>query len=115
MMSGSRDTSVVFIAIIPSVPVYAAAFSRGITPKSGSDPCGAFGQGHAKASRHLESSRHRILVVTAISTLGWLGANIGAASGLLLSAAVMGFIGLCVMIFLLHRRINRPIESLRDL
>jgi hypothetical protein len=56
-----------------------------------------------------------ILVVTAISTLGWLGANIGTASGLLLSAAGLGLTGLCVMIFLLHRRINRHIESLRDL
>lgn len=56
-----------------------------------------------------------ILVITDISTFGWLISNIDTASALLLWAAVIAVAALTVGIFLLHRRIDRHIQSLRGL
>ena len=56
-----------------------------------------------------------ILVITDISTFGWLISNIDAASALLLWSAVIAVTALTVGIFLLHRRIDRHIQSLRGL
>ncbi len=56
-----------------------------------------------------------ILVVTDISTFGWLISNVGEAITLLLWAAVIAVAGLSVGIFLLHRLIKRQIQSLREL
>jgi cytochrome c oxidase subunit IV len=56
-----------------------------------------------------------ILVITDISTFGWLISNVGAASGLLLWAAVVAVVALTAGIVVLHRRIDRHIHSLRQL
>lgn len=56
-----------------------------------------------------------ILVVTDISTFGWLISNVDEATTLLLWAAVIAVVGLSVGIFLLHRLIKRQIQSLKEL
>jgi hypothetical protein len=56
-----------------------------------------------------------ILVVTDISTFGWLISNVGEAITLLLWAAVIAVAGLSVGVFLLHRHIKRQIQSLKEL
>lgn len=56
-----------------------------------------------------------ILVVTDISTFGWLISNVGEATTRLLWAAVIAVVGLSVGIFLLHRLIKRQIQSLKEL
>ena len=56
-----------------------------------------------------------ILVVTDISTFGWLISNVAEATRLLLWAAVIAVAGLSVGIFLLHRLIKRQIQSLKEL
>ena len=58
-----------------------------------------------------------ILVITDVSTFGWLISNIGTASTLsvLLWSAVIAGVALTVGILLLHRRIDRHIQSLRGL
>ena len=56
-----------------------------------------------------------ILVVTDISTFGWLISNVGEAITLLLWAAVIAVAGLSVGVFLLHRLIKRQIQSLKEL
>jgi hypothetical protein len=56
-----------------------------------------------------------ILLVTDISTFGWLISNVDTATPLLLWAAVLVVVALTVGILLLHRRIERHIQSLREL
>ena len=56
-----------------------------------------------------------ILVVTDISTFGWLISNVDSASTALLWAAVIAVVALTIGIFVLHRRIDRHIQSLRGL
>ena len=56
-----------------------------------------------------------ILVVTDISAFGWLISNVGTADALLLWSAVIAVAALTVGILLLHRRIDRHIQSLRGL
>ena len=56
-----------------------------------------------------------ILVVTDISTFGWLISYVESATELLLWAAAIVVVALTVGIFLLHRKINRHIRSLREL
>ena len=56
-----------------------------------------------------------ILLVTDISTFGWLVSNVDSATTLLLWAAVIVVIALSLGILLLHRRIDRHIQSLKDL
>ena len=56
-----------------------------------------------------------ILVVTDISTFGWLISNVGEAITLLLWAAVIAVAGLSVGVLLLHRLIKRQIQSLKEL
>jgi hypothetical protein len=56
-----------------------------------------------------------ILLVTDISTFGWLISSIDTAGTLLLWAAVIVVVALTLGIFLLHRRIDRHIQSLREL
>ncbi len=56
-----------------------------------------------------------ILVVTDITTFGWLISNVGEATTLLLWAAVIAVVGLSLGIFLLHRLIKRQIQSLKGL
>jgi hypothetical protein len=56
-----------------------------------------------------------ILVVTDISTFGWLISSLGTATGVLLWAAVIVVVALTVGIVLLHYRIQRHIGSLRSL
>lgn len=56
-----------------------------------------------------------ILVVTDISTFGWLISNVESSTMLLLWAAVIAVAALTAGIFLLHRRIDRYIQSLREL
>ena len=56
-----------------------------------------------------------ILVVTDISTFGWLISNVEEATELLLWAAVIAVVALTVGILVLHRRIDRHIQSLRGL
>lgn len=56
-----------------------------------------------------------ILVVTDISTFGWLISNVDTATAALLWAAVIAVVALTIGIFLLHRRIDRHIQSLRGL
>jgi hypothetical protein len=56
-----------------------------------------------------------ILVITDISTFGWLISNVDTASELLLWAAVIAVVALTAGILLLHRRIDRHIRSLREL
>jgi len=56
-----------------------------------------------------------ILLVTDISTFGWLISNVETAIPLLLWAAVVVVVALTVGILLLHRRIDRHIQSLKEL
>ena len=56
-----------------------------------------------------------ILLVTDISTFGWLVSNVSAATTLLLWAAVVVVVALTIGILMLHRRIDRHIESLKEL
>jgi len=56
-----------------------------------------------------------ILVITDISTFGWLISNVDSATAALLWAAVIAVVALTIGIFLLHRRIDRHIQSLRGL
>lgn len=56
-----------------------------------------------------------ILVVTNISTFGWLISNVDAASASLLWAAVIAVVTLTIGILVLHRRIDRHIHSLKEL
>ncbi|MBL8526522.1 MAG: hypothetical protein JNL68_02450 [Burkholderiales bacterium] len=56
-----------------------------------------------------------ILVVTDISTFGWLISNVGTGTPFLLWAAVLAVVAFTAGIFLLHRRIDRHIRSLRGL
>jgi hypothetical protein len=56
-----------------------------------------------------------ILLVTDISTFGWLVSNVDSATTLLLWAAVIVVVALSIGILLLHRRIDRHIQSLKDL
>lgn len=56
-----------------------------------------------------------ILLVTDISTFGWLVSNVDAATTLLLWAAVIAVVALTSGILLLHRRIDRHIQSLKEL
>lgn len=56
-----------------------------------------------------------ILLVTDISTFGWLVSNVDAATSLLLWAAVIVVVALTVGILVLHRRIDRHIQSLKEL
>jgi hypothetical protein len=56
-----------------------------------------------------------ILVVTDISTFGWLISNIDAVGSLLLWAAIIVAAALTASVLLLHRRIDRHIRSLREL
>jgi len=56
-----------------------------------------------------------ILVITDISTFGWLITNVATAPALLLWAAVIAVVALTSGIFLVHRRIDRHIQSLRQL
>jgi hypothetical protein len=56
-----------------------------------------------------------ILVLTDISTFGWLISNVDTATPLLLWAAVVAVGAFTVGIVLLHRRIDRHIRSLRGL
>lgn len=56
-----------------------------------------------------------ILLVTDISTFGWLVSNVDTATTVLLSAAVIVVVALTAGILLLHRRIDRHIQSLKEL
>jgi hypothetical protein len=56
-----------------------------------------------------------ILLVTDISTFGWLVSSVDAATTLLLWAAVIVVVALTAGILLLHRRIDRHIQSLKEL
>jgi hypothetical protein len=56
-----------------------------------------------------------ILVVTDISLVGWLTSNIVSAKTLVLFAGVVAVVAATVGIVLLHKRIDRRIESLREL
>ena len=56
-----------------------------------------------------------ILLVTDISTFGWLVSNVDTATTLLLSAAVIVVVALTAGILLIHRRIDRHIQSLKEL
>lgn len=56
-----------------------------------------------------------ILVVADISTFGWLISNVEGAIALLLWGAVIAVAALSIGILLLHRRIKRDIQSLREL
>ena len=56
-----------------------------------------------------------ILVVTDISTFGWLISSLGTATAILLWAAVITVVAFTAGILMLHKRIQRHIESLRGL
>ena len=56
-----------------------------------------------------------MLLVTDISTFGWLVSNVDSATTLLLWAAVIVVVALSTGILLLHRRIDRHIQSLKEL
>ena len=56
-----------------------------------------------------------ILLVTDISTFGWLVSNVESATTVLLWAAVIVVVALSIGILLLHRRIDRYIQSLKEL
>jgi hypothetical protein len=56
-----------------------------------------------------------ILLVTDISVIGWLITNFDTASSALSWTAALAVLGLGIGIFLLHRRIDRHIESLGPL
>jgi putative addiction module component (TIGR02574 family) len=56
-----------------------------------------------------------VLLVTDISTFGWLVSNVETGGTLLLWAAVIVVVALTIGILLLHRRIDRQIQSLKEL
>ena len=56
-----------------------------------------------------------ILVVTDISLFGWLLSNVGNANMSLVSGGCFAVVAITVGVVLLHRRIERKIESLREL
>lgn len=56
-----------------------------------------------------------IMVVTDISLIGWFIGNYGRASARLLFAGLFAVVLVSVGIFVLHRRIERRIERLREL
>lgn len=56
-----------------------------------------------------------ILLVTDISTFGWLASNADTASRLLLWEGIAVVIASTLGIVLLHRRIDRRIQSLKEL
>jgi apolipoprotein N-acyltransferase len=56
-----------------------------------------------------------ILLVTDISVFGWLVSSLGTATALLLWGAVIAVVVLTACIFLLHRRIERHIRSLKGM
>jgi hypothetical protein len=56
-----------------------------------------------------------ILVVTEISLFGWLLSNVGSANTSLALGGCFAVVAITVGIVLLHRRIERKIESLREL
>lgn len=56
-----------------------------------------------------------ILLVTDISTFGWLVTNVDTGANLMLWAAVIVVMALTASILLLHRRIDRQIQSLKEL
>jgi hypothetical protein len=71
--------------------------------------------GRAKAAVPIGFIWLGILVVTDISVFGWLISNLGSTTAILLWAAGIAVVGLTSGILLLHRRIERNIESLRGL
>ena len=56
-----------------------------------------------------------ILVVTDISLFGWLLSNVGSANLPLVLGSCFAVVAITVGIVLLHRRIERQIERLREL
>jgi hypothetical protein len=56
-----------------------------------------------------------VLLVTDISTFGWLISNVDTATAPLLWAAAIAVVALTMSILLLHRRIEHHVESLREL
>ena len=56
-----------------------------------------------------------VLLITDISTFGWLVSNVDTAATLLLWAAVSVVVALTIGLILLHRRIDRHIQSLKEL
>ena len=56
-----------------------------------------------------------VLVVTDISLVGWLASNIASANVVVLFAGVLAVVAATIGIVLLHKRIDRRIESLREL
>jgi hypothetical protein len=56
-----------------------------------------------------------IFVVTDISLFGWVLSNVGSATLLLVFGGCFAIVVTTVGIVLLHRRIERQIESLREL
>ena len=58
-----------------------------------------------------------ILLITDISVFGWLISNLGTGTAILLWAAVIAVVSLTagILFLLLHRRIERHIDSLRGL
>jgi hypothetical protein len=55
-----------------------------------------------------------IFVVTAISLIGWMASNFVAATIWMKSASIFAMMVLLLVIFGLHRRIERLIDQLRD-
>jgi hypothetical protein len=55
-----------------------------------------------------------ILVITDISLFAWLLSNVGSANLLLVSGGCFAVVAITVGIILLHRRIERQIENLRE-
>ena len=56
-----------------------------------------------------------ILVVTEISLVGWLASNFTEATTWMRSAGILVMVGFAIIIYVLHRRIEILIESLREL
>ena len=56
-----------------------------------------------------------IFVVSDISLFGWVLSNVGSATLLLVFGGCFAIVATTVGIVLLHRRIERQIESLREL
>jgi hypothetical protein len=56
-----------------------------------------------------------ILVVTDISLVGWFVSNIASANTVALVASVAAVVAVTAGIFILHKRIDRYIRSLKDL
>jgi len=71
--------------------------------------------GRREGENRVPEGLARDFVVTDISTFGWLISNVENATALLLWAAVVAVVALTIGILLLHRRIDRHIQSLRGL